>query len=133
MNINQLTYFVSVAENRSFTKAAQQCYLTQTAITQQMQSLETLLGVQLINRNSRPIELTPSGHIFYAEAKEILTHVRLAMQEARDASRGVAGLIRIGYAKTFVNTGLPQFFLDFHRKYPSLALKLFCKEIEQIS
>ena len=64
MNMNQLKYFIAVAEHRSFTKAANQYYLSQTAITQQVRALESHLGVQLFDRNNRPVSLTPAGHVF---------------------------------------------------------------------
>ena len=67
MHLNQLRYFVSVARCRSFTQAAQYHFLTQTAITQQIKALEDSLGLQLINRQKRPIELTPAGKVFYQE------------------------------------------------------------------
>lgn len=60
MNLNQLKYFVSVAENRSFTKAATQFYISQTAITQQVKALEETVGTALLDRNTRPIALTLS-------------------------------------------------------------------------
>ena len=64
MNTNQLRYFVAAAECRSFTKAADQFYITQTAITQQIHALEDSLGVPLFDRTSRPITLTPAGSAF---------------------------------------------------------------------
>ena len=60
MNTNQLKYFVAVAEYRSFTKAANQYYISQTAITQQIHALEESMNVQLFNRSSRPVALTPA-------------------------------------------------------------------------
>ena len=67
MNTNQLKYFVAVAEYRSFTKAANQYYISQTAITQQIHALEESMNVQLFNRSSRPVALTPAGRIFFLE------------------------------------------------------------------
>lgn len=61
MNIKQLKYFIAVAEYKSFTKAANQYYISQTAITQQIQALEEAMNVQLIDRSRRPIALTPAG------------------------------------------------------------------------
>ena len=59
MNLNQLRYFVSVAENESFTKAAMSQYISQTAITQQIRALEETVGAKLFDRNSRPVSLRP--------------------------------------------------------------------------
>ena len=78
MNINQLRYFIGVAEYQSFTKAASRYYITQTAITQQIRALESHLGVQLFDRNTRPVRLTPEGSVFLREAKAILERVEQA-------------------------------------------------------
>lgn len=61
MNQNQLKYFVAAAETRSFTKAAEQFYISQTAITQQIRQLEASLGCALFGRSTRPVTLTPAG------------------------------------------------------------------------
>ena len=132
MNTNQLKYFIAVADNHSFTKAAKQYYLTQTALTQQIQALEAQIGVQLIDRSSRPIELTPAGRAFYTEANDILNRFYAAVQNTRDASRGASGTLQIGYAKTFENSQLPERFLSFHQKYPNIHMKLFCSESDQL-
>ena len=97
MTLNQLKYFVAVAESRSFTKAAEQYFLAQTAITQQIQKLETSLGVQLIDRKTRPISLTPMGQVFLREARSILRRMDGAIQRTREASTGITGTLRIGY------------------------------------
>ena len=114
MNTNQLTYFIAVAENQNFTKAAAQCYLTQTAITQQIQILEKQMDVVLIDRTSRPIKLTQAGHIFYHEAKDILARINLAIQNTKNAHNAASGLLRIGYAKTFESSNLPNLIVSFH-------------------
>ena len=64
MNRNQLKYFVAAAESRSFTKAAEQFYISQTAITQQIRLLEETLGCPLFDRSTRPVSLTSAGTIF---------------------------------------------------------------------
>ena len=68
MNRNQLKYFVAAAESQSFTKAAEQFYITQTAITQQIRQLEDTLGCALFDRSTRPITLTSAGKIFLMSA-----------------------------------------------------------------
>ena len=106
MNINQLKYFVAVAEQRSFTKAANQYYLSQTAVTQQVRALEESLGVQLLDRNSRPVSLTPAGAVFLKEAKAILVRMDTAVSRVKDASTGVVGTLRIGYTKGYERSSL---------------------------
>ena len=125
MNINQLRYFVAVAEQRSFTKAANQYYLSQTAVTQQVRALEEALGVQLLDRNSRPVSLTPAGAVFLTEAKAILERMNSAVSRARDASTGLVGSVRIGYTKGYERSDLSNKLRAFHRDYPNILLTCF--------
>ena len=125
MNINQLRYFVAVAEQRSFTKAANQYYLSQTAVTQQVRALEETLGVQLLDRNSRPVSLTPAGAVFLTEAKAILERMNSAISRARDASTGLVGSVRIGYTKGYERSDLSNKLRAFHRDYPNILLTCF--------
>ena len=101
MNINQLKYFISVAEYKSFTKAANQYYFSQTAITQQIHALEVQMAVTLIDRRKRPIALTPAGNVFLQEAKAIVERMNFAMRKVHDASTGLVGTLRIGYTKGY--------------------------------
>ena len=125
MNINQLRYFVAVAEQRSFTKAANQYYLSQTAVTQQVRALEDTLGVQLLDRNSRPVSLTPAGAVFLTEAKAILERMNSAVSRTRDASTGLVGSVRIGYTKGYERSDLSNKLRAFHRDYPNILLTCF--------
>ena len=125
MNINQLRYFVAVAEQRSFTKAANQYYLSQTAVTQQVRALEDALGVQLLDRNSRPVSLTPAGAVFLTEAKAILERMNTAVSRTRDASTGLVGSVRIGYTKGYERSDLSNKLRAFHRDYPNILLTCF--------
>lgn len=122
MNLNQLKYFVAVAEYRSFTKAAEQYFLTQTAITQQIQKLEDAVGVQLIDRKTRPISLTPMGQVLLREAREILMRVDHAMRRAQEAANGITGSLRIGYTKGYENSDLTTKLRQFHHDYPNVLL-----------
>lgn len=72
MNQNQLKYFVAAAETRSFSKAAEEFFISQAAITQQIKFLESELEVQLFDRSTRPVTLTAAGRTFFVEAKAIL-------------------------------------------------------------
>ncbi|MFR0770356.1 MAG: LysR family transcriptional regulator [Dysosmobacter sp.] len=99
MNRNQLKYFVAAAESRSFTKAAEQFYISQTAITQQIRLLEETLGCPLFDRSTRPVSLTPAGTIFLREAKGILERMSRAQERVHDASTGLSGTLRVGYVR----------------------------------
>ena len=122
MNLNQLKYFVAVAEYRSFTKAAEQYFLTQTAITQQVQKLEDTVGVQLIDRKTRPISLTPMGQVLLREAREILMRVDSAMRRTQEAATGITGTLRVGYTKGYEHSDLPVKLRQFHHDYPNVLI-----------
>lgn len=133
MNINQLRYFVAVAEHRSFTKAATQYYLSQTAVTLQVRALEEALGVQLLDRNSRPVSLTPAGAVFLTEAKAILERMNTAVSRTKDASTGLVGTLRIGYTKGYERSDLSNKLRAFHREYPNILLTCFRCDTDQLA
>lgn len=133
MNLNQLKYFISVAEHQSFTKAANQFYISQTAITQQIQALETMLDTPLIDRSTRPISLTPSGHTFLAEAKSILKHMDTAMQRTREASRGLMGTLRIGYTKGYEQSALPRRLKKYHQDFPNILITCYRNDTDMLA
>lgn len=122
MTLNQIKYFVAVAHHRSFTKAATQYYLSQTAITQQVHSLEKTIGLKLFDRNSRPISLTPAGKVFLNEAKAILERMDTALIRTREASTGLVGTLRIGYTKGYERSSLADHLRAFHHDYPGVLI-----------
>ena len=122
LNLNQLRYFVSVAETGSFTKAAMNHYVSQTAITQQIHSLEDAVGAKLLDRNSRPATLTPAGKVFLKEARELLSRMDAALMRTREASTGLEGELRLGYTKGYEHSDLPQHLRSFHHEYPNVLI-----------
>ena len=125
MNLNQLSYFVSVAETGSFTKAAANHYISQTAITQQIHVLEENIGTKLLDRNSRPVSLTPAGKVFLKEAREILGKMDSALLRTREASTGLEGELRLGYTKGYEHSDLPKYLRRFHQEYPNVLLSCY--------
>lgn len=133
MTLNQLKYFVAVAESRSFTKAAEQYFLAQTAITQQIQKLEMSLGVQLIDRKTRPISLTPMGQVFLREARSILRRMDGAIQRTREASSGITGTLRIGYTKGYEHSDLPIKMRRFHQSFPNVLVTCYRCDTDKLT
>jgi len=125
MNLNQLRYFVSVAENGSFTKAAMNHYISQTAITQQIHALEEHIGAKLLDRNSRPVALTAAGKVFLKESKEILGRMDAALLRTREATTGLEGELRIGYTKGYEHSDLPKHLRSFHHEYPNVLISCY--------
>lgn len=125
MNLNQLHYFISVAESGSFTKAALNHYVSQTAITQQIHALEESVGAKLLNRSSRPVSLTPAGKVFLKETREILGRMDAALQRTREASTGLEGELRLGYTKGYEHSDLPKYLRRFHHEYPNVLISCY--------
>ncbi|MGN0778147.1 MAG: LysR family transcriptional regulator [Aristaeellaceae bacterium] len=133
MNTNQLRYFVSVAEGRSFTRAAAAHFITQTAITQQIRALEQSLQVQLFDRRSRPVALTPAGHTLLVEAKAILARMDRAMERVQEASVGWSGALHIGYIKGYERSGLSGMLGNFHGAFPNVLLSCYRASTDQLA
>ena len=133
MNTNQLRYFVTAAECRSFTKAADQFYITQTAITQQIRALEDSLGVPLFDRSSRPISLTPAGSAFLSDARSILGRIDQAVNRIQEVSTGMVGTLRIGYTKGFERSNFSNSLRFFHNKYPNILVSCYRRNTDLLA
>ena len=125
MTSNQPKYFVTAAETLSFTEAGKRHFISQTAITQHIQSLEEQLGVKLFVREKKRVQLTPAGEIFYMEAKAILERTRLAVDRARNAADGISGSLRIGYVKGQGFSLISPLVRNFYLQNPSVIFSLF--------
>jgi DNA-binding transcriptional LysR family regulator len=124
MNIRQLKYFLAVAETLNFTKAAEKYYISQTAVTQQIKSLEKQLNVKLFNRTNRHVELTPSGMVFVKEAESIINHTKEAIERTQLASTGFSGSLNIGFVKGYEQTSFSRLIQSFHSTFPNISLFL---------
>lgn len=124
MNLNQLEYFISVAETLNFTKAANNCYISQTAMTQQIKALEKIVGVPLFIRDKHHVELTSAGQIFLKEARGIVDRSQKAIKLARSTSTGFEGKLTIGFICGYGNGRFVEVIRDFHKMYPNIQLSL---------
>jgi DNA-binding transcriptional LysR family regulator len=98
MELRHLRYFVAVADERSFTRAAERLWIAQPGLSTQMRRLETELGVQLMERHSRGINLTQAGELFLERARIALEATEVAAATGRDLEAGVIGSVRLGVA-----------------------------------
>lgn len=125
MNLNQLSYFVSVAELLNFTRAAERHFISQTAITQQIRALEETVGVPLFIRDRHHVELTPAGRVYLKECRIILDRANDALRMARLAAEGVEGELNIGYINGYGHSDFSDSLRRFHRAYPGVRTHLF--------
>ena len=125
MNRNQLKYFVAAAETRSFTKAAEQYYISQTAVTQQIRLLEESLGCTLFDRSTRPVSLTPAGKTFLLDARAILERMSRAAERVHDASTGLTGTLRVGYVRGYERSDLSVLMRRFHQQNGNVLITFY--------
>ena len=116
---------MAAAESRSFTKAAEQFYISQTAITQQIRLLEEALGCPLFDRSTRPVSLTPAGTIFLREAKGILERMSRAQERVHDASTGLSGTLRVGYVRGYERSDLSTHVRQFHQQNSNVLITFY--------
>jgi DNA-binding transcriptional LysR family regulator len=125
MELRHLRYFVAVAEELSFTRAAERLHIGQPPLSQQIQALEADVGAQLLERSKRWVRLTPAGKLFLDDARRVLALSEQAKLTARRAQRGEAGELRIGF--TFSTPFTPLFATVINRyrqHYPDVTLTL---------
>lgn len=123
IEIRNLETFVWVATLRSFRAAAQKLNTTQPAISQRIASLESTLGVKLLERNTKGVTLTAKGEELLAHAQGMLD-LKQEMMDAARSSKTIAGQVRLGVSETIVQTWLPRYLEEIHARYPDLSVEL---------
>lgn len=119
----QMKYFIAVVETQSFTKAAEECYISQSAISQQIKALEDELKIKLLTRNKRSFTLTPAGEYFYEHCKNILDEVDELCQKTREIEED-ENLLKIGYLRGYPGKELKEAMMEFSRLYPHVSIEL---------
>ena len=132
MNIQQLKYFLVLADTLSFTKTAEKYYISQTAVSNQIKALEEKLGVQLFVREHRRVRLTPAGKTFAKEAKSLLARIEETIQRTKEAGEGLAGEIHVGYQRGFERTVFPKLLQDFQYQYPNIEIVVARDEVSAL-
>jgi len=125
MELRHLRYFVAVAEELSFTRAAQKIRLAQPSLTRQIRNLEGEIGVRLINRSQNQIALTPEGQRFLFDAKKVLAMCAESVVALQRMSREESDQLNIGYVANLHYSLLPATLGAFRKLYPTVALNLF--------
>jgi DNA-binding transcriptional LysR family regulator len=123
MELRHLRYFVAVAEERNFTRAAQRLNIAQPPLSRQIQQLEETLGVQLLERNSRPLKLTETGKFFYSHAAQLIAQT----SELESMTRRVGNIERslsVGFVGSTLYGMLPKIIRRFRDENPTVELSL---------
>jgi DNA-binding transcriptional LysR family regulator len=124
VELRHLRYFIAVAEELHFGRAAARLHVVQPAISQQIQQLERELGTPLLTRTKRHVALTEPGRLFLPEARRALAQVNAAAEVARRAARGAVGRLRIGHVDAAMWTAFPAVVRRYRERYPHVEVTL---------
>ncbi|KMS84946.1 LysR family transcriptional regulator [Prauserella rugosa] len=124
MELRHLRYFVAVADERSFTHAANRLNIAQSPLSKQIRQLERELGVELFTRTTRSVALTYPGTVFYERANRLLTESDEAAEEARKADRGELGALSLGFTGSATYELLPTLVRAYGDRHPDVALRV---------
>lgn len=118
MNIKQLEYFIDLTKTLNFTKTAQNFYISQTAITKQIQCLENDLGIPLFHRTKKSVSLTHEGEFFLTYAQKILDDISITYQSIEQYKEGLHGELRLGFINSLDDELLIQFLQKIKTQFP---------------
>ncbi|MFA6265644.1 MAG: LysR substrate-binding domain-containing protein [Pseudolabrys sp.] len=124
MDLRQLRYFATVAEELNFTRAAEKLRISQPPLSQQIKDLEADLGTELFRRTSRRVELTPAGKALIAQARIILAQVEATRRKVRAIGQGRIGELSIGATGSIMRGGLADLLAAHRHEYPGVITKL---------
>lgn len=124
LDIRQLRYFIAIADQRSFTRAAETLNVAQPALSLHVRHMEAELGVPLLVRTSRGVEPTEAGMILLRHARTILVQIAVAEEEIRDRANDPAGDVRLGLPATICEVIAVPLIREVHQRHPKIRLRL---------
>ncbi|PHV08271.1 LysR family transcriptional regulator [Janthinobacterium sp. BJB412] len=124
IDLKQLRYFLAVAEEKSFSRAAERLHISQPPLSQQIMKLESELGVKLFARTTRTFELTVAGRALMNEAAELLGKMRMTIDTIRQIDRGEVGRLRVGIVGSAMWGPIPSLLEEFQSKFPRVTWTL---------
>jgi DNA-binding transcriptional LysR family regulator len=123
MQLRTLELFCSVAEHRSFSRAASEHALTQSAVSQALHQLEKSLGTLLLDRSHRPLVLTPAGEIYLVGVQKLLRGYQRLEQDIRSLGANLAGRLTIGAIYSIGSTYMPAARAEFRQRFPDVQIR----------
>lgn len=130
--LKQIRYFQSVVKNSSFSKAAEENFISQSAISQQVQALERELGFPLLERRNRSFSLTPAGEYFYQKSLILTADYERMCAEAGKIAKGKQASLRIGYLRNYSGTEFQTALALFSSRYPSVSVSIVYGSHEEL-
>ena len=132
MLLKQLEYFVCVVDNNSFTLAATEQYVSQSAISQQIKALENSLGVELMVREKRSFHLTPAGQYLYRSGKKLLERFHDVKVETTRIGTDARVSLRIGYLNRYSGIAMQQTVIRMAKRYRNLDIRMYSGSHEEL-
>lgn len=130
--LRQIKYFQSVVRNNSFSEAAEECHISQSAISQQIKALETELGFPLMERKNRKFILTPAGEYFYKKSLVLIADYEQMCRESSKIAHGDNAVLKIGYLRSYNSPEVHQALEEFSTKYPDISVQLLYGNHEEL-
>src|SRR4051812_232803 len=124
LELRHLRYFVAVAEELHFGRAAQRLQMAQPPLSQQIRRLEDIVGSRLLVRTSRSVALTPAGAAFLDRARRLLARAAESVDEAARIGRGEAGTLDVGFVSSAITLGVPERIQEFRSRFPAVHTRL---------
>lgn len=124
MELRQLRYFVAIAEEGSFSRAAERLHVSQPPLSTQIKALEDELGVPLLVRSNRGVALTAAGRVFFEEVRAVLARLEHARGKALQAGHGDVGMLSVGFVSIADYSILPPALKDFRARFPLAEVQL---------
>ena len=122
--LRHLRYFLIVAEELHFRRAAERLHIAQPALSRQIQQLEAAIDIQLFERTNRKVMLTEAGEVFYSEAKKIFQHIDNAISKTQRAASGELGELKLVFTAPAMSTVLPSIVRTYKRNFPKVKVIL---------
>ncbi|RTZ43202.1 LysR family transcriptional regulator [Candidimonas sp. SYP-B2681] len=124
MELRQLRYFLAVAQELHFGRAAERAHIAQSPLSRQIKQLEDDLGVVLFDRTKHRVELSSAGRALIPEAKAILAATEQARRSVVNAEAGIVGRLTIGFTNSVIYTALPKILVAYRNQFPNVELTL---------
>ena len=130
--LRQIKYFQAVVRTGSFSEAAEECHISQSAVSQQIKALEAELGFRLLDRNNRKLALTPAGEYFYKKSLVLAADFARLCSNAARIARGDDAVLKLGYLRSFSGREFHLALNDFTEKLPDVSVRLLPGNHEEL-
>ena len=124
MDIRQLKYFMAIVEEGNITKAAEKLHMAQPPLSYQLKLMEEELGVKLLERSTRKIEITEAGEMLKTRAEQIIELFDKTVKDIKNFNEGFTGTLSMGVVASSMGVIYPKFIQEYHAEYPDISFDI---------